>query len=1048
MGVMHFVYQPTTPMHCTAMRVPQTCCQQPTTATTAAAAAASLQQLLDTGSLAGRLEASCQQVIASLPVLHKPPRPAASVASVTSGATHQTGRTSRSHRAGTAAASALARQRQPHHLALQQQEQQQQQQQQQQPGAGALQEQGSSSGAASKLSRSALQQLELHAAPNACTGAEDGSNGSCSSCRPAAGAAADGTTALTLGVLAWQQQSSSSSGRDAGVTAAGSGIALGPGASRTGCCCPSRAHTSGGSSSCCTPAAALTQHTVSKALQQQQQQQRCQQRLQQVQEHDAKGLQQHKRPPQLAVRKKRGKSLADCVAELAAAARPSTPADQAEESASAAVQQRLSPVACEAFQQSVAAAVDSSLRLYRQRLQQAQQQLLQRELGGAAQGRDSSASQAQQQQQQQAPAVAQGAGSGLADAGAGVAAAGAGVLQEGGGAGDAADAAVLTVQQLVALLAKRDAQPEQQQEGLEPGSSSSSSSSEAAPSRSVQAGSATSAVSHKVAAAQTMSQLLQAAGEHLRAAALEFGDPAAAAAGAGGRHSLRLDLGRIAAVHQMGKAWQRTARSNASAAGSSSNTSRTGGQQSTAATNRSAGDSGSSRQQQQQQQQRVMLPPPIPVAPGEAPVGVARVSCGSAGGVARASSAATANPQQQRRTSQCTPPAADTSSSSSVGRPPAGFKVPAPRLQAPTADELAAVPLPSLPGLLDVGHEPAKLLQARLARVWAALQVPPAQQMDMVLRYTSRAAACHFEAAVSAWETAAAAVLQREGILSQLVQLRAALQEMRQQQQLLPTDVPETHTTLLLLGLNAQQVHQLLWAFLAATEQVTLAAAVLFEATSKQLVVGTAPYPRQGLLCQLSSCSPYWMRLGGCWVQMRLSASTDWCHVEQKMFMEYVLLQCIDSKPRCLWLNGSALMALWQICHGTSNTQQHYNLTRKAQQEKQSHRAPFMQSCSGICEQCWLYPLYCVLLPWSAAVFTMSSLDALLQGGRGSRANTKTVVFLVGRSHVILTSDVELPVQRHSVLPPLASELVSSTRLCPCQITLRHCTMYDSSIKV
>ncbi|WIA42463.1 hypothetical protein OEZ86_008458 [Tetradesmus obliquus] len=51
----------------------------------------------------------------------------------------------------------------------------------------------------------------------------------------------------------------------------------------------------------------------------------------------------------------------------------------------------------------------------------------------------------------------------------------------------------------------------------------------------------------------------------------------------------------------------------------------------------------------------------------------------------------------------------------------------------PSADELAAVPLPSLPPLLDLSHEPAKVLQARLARVWAVLAVPAEQQMAMVL---------------------------------------------------------------------------------------------------------------------------------------------------------------------------------------------------------------------------------------------------------------------------------------------------------------------------
>jgi hypothetical protein len=38
-----------------------------------------------------------------------------------------------------------------------------------------------------------------------------------------------------------------------------------------------------------------------------------------------------------------------------------------------------------------------------------------------------------------------------------------------------------------------------------------------------------------------------------------------------------------------------------------------------------------------------------------------------------------------------------------------------------------------MPPLLDLSHEPAKVLQARLGRVWAVLEVPPEQQMDMVL---------------------------------------------------------------------------------------------------------------------------------------------------------------------------------------------------------------------------------------------------------------------------------------------------------------------------
>jgi hypothetical protein len=42
--------------------------------------------------------------------------------------------------------------------------------------------------------------------------------------------------------------------------------------------------------------------------------------------------------------------------------------------------------------------------------------------------------------------------------------------------------------------------------------------------------------------------------------------------------------------------------------------------------------------------------------------------------------------------------------------------------------------MPSLSQLLDLSHEPVKVLQARLERVWEVLGVPAEQQLDMVLR--------------------------------------------------------------------------------------------------------------------------------------------------------------------------------------------------------------------------------------------------------------------------------------------------------------------------
>jgi hypothetical protein len=47
---------------------------------------------------------------------------------------------------------------------------------------------------------------------------------------------------------------------------------------------------------------------------------------------------------------------------------------------------------------------------------------------------------------------------------------------------------------------------------------------------------------------------------------------------------------------------------------------------------------------------------------------------------------------------------------------------------------MAALPMPCLPALLDLSHEPGKVLQARLEHLWAALATPPDHQMAMVLR--------------------------------------------------------------------------------------------------------------------------------------------------------------------------------------------------------------------------------------------------------------------------------------------------------------------------
>jgi hypothetical protein len=102
-------------------------------------------------------------------------------------------------------------------------------------------------------------------------------------------------------------------------------------------------------------------------------------------------------------------------------------------------------------------------------------------------------------------------------------------------------------------------------------------------------------------------------------------------------------------------------------------------------------------------------------------------------------------------------------------------RAPPPPLEPPSPEELAAVPPPALPRILDVSREPARVLQVRLERVWGILGVPAAEGMAVVLRYSAaKSTAFGFESALAAWEACAAAVLQREGLLRRLLELRAA----------------------------------------------------------------------------------------------------------------------------------------------------------------------------------------------------------------------------------------------------------------------------------
>jgi hypothetical protein len=123
---------------------------------------------------------------------------------------------------------------------------------------------------------------------------------------------------------------------------------------------------------------------------------------------------------------------------------------------------------------------------------------------------------------------------------------------------------------------------------------------------------------------------------------------------------------------------------------------------------------------------------------------------------------------------------------------------------------------------------------------------------------------------LDAWECAAAAVLQREAILAQVLQLQALLGQhaaQQQQQQALwhnshRVSTCSTGAASMLtaaeagaavgppvefeLGVTVQQVRQVLWAFMAAEQQVQLASQQLFDTVGEQLQVDCCAYPPEG----------------------------------------------------------------------------------------------------------------------------------------------------------------------------------------------------------
>lgn len=274
--------------------------------------------------------------------------------------------------------------------------------------------------------------------------------------------------------------------------------------------------------------------------------------------------------------------------------------------------------------------------------------------------------------------------------------------------------------------------------------------------------SAMAAASKQLAVARTVSEIVEAANEHLLAAAVESEELGAASSS----RRLKLDLGKIARVRQLGKAWHKaTARSSggstARSTGGTGSTGRVERGSDAAASYQPGGKNKNSRSSNggDSSSTRAMLLPPKPVASGSTSAPVLPVPsvlqgseptaarAGSAEAPTRTSTAASLQPQPQQQQQDgrlssasksaealtAAAAAAATSRGSGEYALP-GMRLTAPRLQVPT-EVAAAVPLPSLPELLDLSHEPAKVLQARLQRVWNVLDTPPEQQMGMVLRW-------------------------------------------------------------------------------------------------------------------------------------------------------------------------------------------------------------------------------------------------------------------------------------------------------------------------
>jgi len=240
----------------------------------------------------------------------------------------------------------------------------------------------------------------------------------------------------------------------------------------------------------------------------------------------------------------------------------------------------------------------------------------------------------------------------------------------------------------------------------------------------------TAAASQKLAAATTLPAILQAASEHLKAAKREF---------AGDDQGI-LNVEMIATVKHLGQVWHqiashsiRTNQGNSAAAAAAAGGT---GQQHHTSNGDGSGSSSSSRTA-------------CIAAKGEG----ARRATGRVEHVAAAAGAAAAAAARLNASDGAAGAAAAVHQRTAVPGAAAGgglaagvipqMRLAAPQLADPSGAEVATIPLPCLPPLLDLScSEPAKVLQRRLERVWGVLRVPAEQQMGLVLRWVLHLSAC------------------------------------------------------------------------------------------------------------------------------------------------------------------------------------------------------------------------------------------------------------------------------------------------------------------